>query len=410
MGLTKGSIVLILTLVAVPAEATWRPLLSLTQTAMMKDAINSRTFCATTNSFSEASTPFLVPSARGGSTRSKTTTVQSDDIPEESEQQKDEIESSQDGQNATECVEQSPALPAPTESPTKVKAISLNVSKKDLKKAQRQARKEKKAEYRYAKKLKNRNHTNLKRKVMHASWGLLFGLLNFMLPKTKFVTGMAVLTSATLVFELLRYRRGFEWMNDTLHSILGSSLRKHEMEGKFTGSFYFFLGVTLTSALYPTTCATLGIFQLAIADPSASFFGRQTRHIYWSRIENGLGGFGRNKGFLGFLGGALSCLPLNYRVLSLAKFGNRVVPKSSLVFVSFALGLAGAFADLAVPTPALMLPRRLCGVDLPPFHVDDNFVVPIFSGYACKKLFQIMDWPVDLELANLLFWNIGAKK
>jgi len=74
-------------------------------------------------------------------------------------------------------------------------------------------------------------------------------------------------------------------MNDILHFVLGSSLRKHEMDGKFTGSFYYFLGVTVTAALYPTSCATLGICQLAVADPTASYFGRATRHIYWSRIE-----------------------------------------------------------------------------------------------------------------------------
>ena len=120
---------------------------------------------------------------------------------------------------------------------------------------------------------------------MHACFGLFFGGLNYFITKHKFVPGMTLLTSATLLMELLRYRPGFGWMNDALHAILGGSLRKHEMEGKFTGSFYFFLGVTVTAALYPKTCATMGICQLALADPSASYFGRQTRHVYWSRIE-----------------------------------------------------------------------------------------------------------------------------
>ena len=86
---------------------------------------------------------------------------------------------------------------------------------------------------------------------------------------------------------------------------------RHEMEGKFTGSFYYFAGVTASAYLFPKTASTMGIFQLALADPSASYFGKNTRHIYWSRIENGLGGFGRNKGILGFLGGALFCFPFN---------------------------------------------------------------------------------------------------
>ena len=120
---------------------------------------------------------------------------------------------------------------------------------------------------------------------MHASFGIFFASLNHFIPKDKFVPGMAVLSSATLLMELLRYRKGFTWMNKALHFVLGKALRKNEMDGKFTGSFYFFTGVTLTSALYPTTCATMGILQLALADPSASYFGRATRHIYWSRIE-----------------------------------------------------------------------------------------------------------------------------
>ena len=120
---------------------------------------------------------------------------------------------------------------------------------------------------------------------MHASFGFFFAALNQWIPKPIFLPGMIVLTSGTLAVELLRYRKGFQWMNDAMHFVLGDSLRKHEMDGKFTGSLYYFLGVTLTASLYPQTCATLGICQLAIADPTASYFGRATRHVYWSRIE-----------------------------------------------------------------------------------------------------------------------------
>jgi len=254
-----------------------------------------------------------------------------------------------------------------------------------------------------AKRLKNRNATNIRRKVLHACFGFFFAGLNHFIPKAKFVPAMTALTSFTLIMELVRYRKGFDWINEVLHSILGSSLRKHEMDGKFTGSFYYFLGVTVTSAVCPTSCATLGICQLAIADPTASYFGRRTRHIYWSRIENGLGGFGRNKGILGFLGGAIACVPMNYRLLSLAKFGHQV-SRANLLTASFALGVAGAFADLAVPTPTLTLPKRVRGVRVPPFHVDDNFVVPVFAGYACKKIFEALKWSPDLELAEFLLF------
>jgi dolichol kinase len=220
---------------------------------------------------------------------------------------------------------------------------------------------------------------------------------------------MAFLSSATLVMELLRYRKGFGWMNAALHGVLGQSLRKHEMEGKFTGSFYFFTGVTLTSWLFDSTSATLGICQLALADPSASYFGRKTRHIYWSRIENGLGGFGRNKGVLGFLGGALFCFPFNFHVVAVAvkhsAAGTSTLETSTptLVAASLLLGLSGAFADLAVPTPALVLPKKILGIRVPPFHVDDNMVVPIFSAYACREIFKAFGLR-NVELSQWVFF------
>ena len=118
-----------------------------------------------------------------------------------------------------------------------------------------------------AKKLRNRNHSNLSRKFTHAGFGIFFACLNQFIPHVKFVRGMKILTSLTLLMELLRYRRGFRWMNTILHFFLGKALRKHEMEGKFTGSFYYFAGVTMNAMLYPRTAGTLGIIQLALADP-----------------------------------------------------------------------------------------------------------------------------------------------
>jgi dolichol kinase len=119
-----------------------------------------------------------------------------------------------------------------------------------------------------------------------------------------------------------------------------------------------------------------------------------------------LGGFGRNKGILGFLGGAIFCVPFNYRMLSIAKWGIAGTPggRSAIVLASIALGVAGAFSDLAVPTPALTMPKKILGVPVPPFHVDDNFVVPIFSAYACTKIFDYLGWSQELELGKFLFF------
>lgn len=78
-------------------------------------------------------------------------------------------------------------------------------------------------------------------------------------------------------------------------------------------------------------------------------------------------------------------------------------PLATQIFgASAALGLAGAFADLAVPTPAITMPKKVLGVRVPPFHIDDNFVVPIFSGFACSKMFEVLGWS-NLQLAQFLF-------
>lgn len=257
-----------------------------------------------------------------------------------------------------------------------------------------------------AKKLKNRNSLNIKRKLVHVIFGAGFASLNHALPRKYFLPFMYTINAGSIFVESFRYRKGFGWMNKAMHAVLGSSLRKHEMEGKFTGSLYYFTGVTTSSYFFPKTATTLGIFQLALADPAASYFGRKTRDVYWSRIENGLFGIGRNKGLLGFVGGALVCFPLNYRVLSIAKWGAEGVPggKTALILASLALGAAGSFADLAVPTPAVTLPSKWCGIPLPPLSIDDNFVVPVFSGYACMKLFDRLGWSQGLELSKYIIF------
>lgn len=213
---------------------------------------------------------------------------------------------------------------------------------------------------------------------------------------------MTILTSLTLLMEKVRYRKEFGWINSALHYFLGQSLRKHEMEGKFTGSFYYFLGVTLTSYLFPTPCASLGICQLALADPAASYFGRLTKNISWSRIRKGFYGMGRNKGLLGFIFGAIFCVPFNYRILSIAKMADSSwIPFHNPVHIaaiSLILGLSGAFADLCVPSPALIIPIG----PAPRFHVDDNVMVPLVAGYACTQLFRMIGW-TNIQLAPWLF-------
>ena len=78
--------------------------------------------------------------------------------------------------------------------------------------------------------------------------------------------------------------------------------------------------------------------------------------------------------------------------------------------VSALVGIAGAFADLAVPTPTLSVPQgaKILGVKVPPFHVDDNFVVPLFTAFCVVRVFEALQLP-GLKLASVipLFWGAG---
>jgi len=248
----------------------------------------------------------------------------------------------------------------------------------------------------FSKKLKSRDNLNLRRKLLHASFGLFLASLHHNIPREIFLPFMFLSIVIILLVEFLRYNtQGCEFLHNLLFFLFGRSLRKHEMEGNFTGAFYYFLGIGLTSYIFSPTTASLGICQLALADPSASYFGRMTRDVNWSRISDGFFGLGRNKGFLGFAGGSLFCLPFNYYIISIANYQlNENLPGGikSIMLASLALGVSGAFADLLVPTPPFTLPRSLFGLKLPPFHIDDNLLVPIVSAYVCTKIFHALGW------------------
>ncbi len=89
----------------------------------------------------------------------------------------------------------------------------------------------------------------------------------------------------------------------------------------------------------------------------------------------------------------------------ISKIAPIAVPRNqAIALASIALGLAGAFADLCGPTPALTMPKEICGVPMPVFYVDDNVVVPIFSGYACTKIFDYLGWNTGVDLAKFILF------
>jgi dolichol kinase len=210
-----------------------------------------------------------------------------------------------------------------------------------------------------------------------------------------------------LSVETLRYRKGWKWMNRIYMFFFRGILRKTEMTGKMSGTFYYFAGCTATAHLFPGLPAVLGIAQLAIADPTASYFGRQTKHLEWSRIADGAGGLGKNKGILGFVAGALLCVPFNFLLLKSATWagGDLVPPTIDIALASTLIAIAGSLSDLLVPTPTLSLPDKLMGIKLPPLHIDDNFVVPICSAAVAKWSLRWLSFPAVVQISKFLVWG-----
>ena len=197
---------------------------------------------------------------------------------------------------------------------------------------------------------------------------------------------------------------GFKWINNFYVKLFGGVMRKSEMSGRFTGVFYYFAGVTLTAKLFSRLPSILGTMQLAIADPVASLCGRLTRHIYWSRIEGSMGGLGRNKGFLGFLGGALACVPVNFWMLKKAIWGGKSPSNGKLAALSVLTGAAGSFADLIVPTPNIKMPDKVWGVKMPPLHVDDNFVIPLVTAGVVELFTRWLNVDGETKFSDFLFF------
>jgi hypothetical protein len=51
------------------------------------------------------------------------------------------------------------------------------------------------------------------------------------------------------------------------------------------------------------------------------------------------------------------------------------------------------------------MPTHFLGVRMPPFHVDDNFVVPVFSAFMAVKIFEALKLPVAVRLSKLLIFK-----
>ena len=155
-----------------------------------------------------------------------------------------------------------------------------------------------------------------------------FQVLRILIPLTLF----------SIVIEYLRVHSVI--IKKLFGDFLISMLRLHEMDGKYTGATWVFIGSTITIAIFPKEIAIISLVYMSIGDTVAGLVGRKFGKIkfYDKTIE-------------GSLAGLIFCLLSGYLVqLSL--------PMEVVI--------SGAFAAMFI--------------ELLPISIDDNLSVPLFAG------------------------------
>ena len=146
------------------------------------------------------------------------------------------------------------------------------------------------------------------------------------------------LTLFAIVIEYLRVRSVV--VKKIFNNFLKSMLRIHEIDGKFTGATWVFIGSTLTIAIFPKEIAVISLVYMSLGDTIAGLVGRKFGKMKFY-----------NKTIEGSLAGLIVCLLSGYLV-------QLTLP---LVIV-----FSGAFAAMFI--------------ELLPIPIDDNLSVPLFAG------------------------------
>ena len=186
----------------------------------------------------------------------------------------------------------------------------------------------------------------LLRKLIHVS-SLIIPLTYFYLIKDKnlMIPILLILTLISLSIEYFRRnRRGY--IRFFFQKYFKSILRSNEAEGHLTGATWMLIGFTLAVMIFDFEVAVLALLFLSVGDAVAALVGRA---LPIGKIWN--------KSILGTLSGFLLCVFFGLAI-------NNTLPLQIIVF--------GAFSGMFI--------------ELIPLKINDNFSIPIFSGFIMQIL------------------------
>jgi glycerol-3-phosphate acyltransferase PlsY len=188
------------------------------------------------------------------------------------------------------------------------------------------------------------------RKLIHIS-SLAIPLIYFFLIKDKNVMA-SILTILTLISLLIEYarlnRKGY--VRFFFYKYLKSVLRSNELKGHLTGATWMLIGFTSSVIIFDFEVSVLALLFLSVGDAVAAVVGRA---LPIGKIWD--------KSILGSLSGFLFCVI----------FGLAINNTLSLQIIIFG-AISGMFIELI------------------PLKINDNFSIPIFSGFIMQILKEIL--------------------
>jgi diacylglycerol kinase (CTP) len=197
-----------------------------------------------------------------------------------------------------------------------------------------------------------RNDLHLARKLWHFGMGM-FMVGIFVFSGISNSTAVMILGSAlgiALLIETARLK--VPALNDQVVKLWGPFMRSCEVN-KMSGVPFYILATLLAFGIFPKPVGVLSVLYLAIGDPTASLVG-----ILYGKDSKRLA---QGKSLVGTLAGVVTCA-----LVTLVFLKTYPVPVSDTAWLTLSVvgGLAGGLAELA------------------PFDMDDNFTIPMISGFV----------------------------
>jgi diacylglycerol kinase (CTP) len=195
-----------------------------------------------------------------------------------------------------------------------------------------------------------RSDLHLARKLWHMGLGLAIVCvyLGFGLTRSQGVLILGSILGFDLLVEITRLR--VPSFNEKVLKVMGPFMRSCEVN-RMSGAPYYLAAAILSIAIFPQPIAVLGMLYLAFGDPIASLMGI----MYGDRSIRLASG----KSLVGTSAAVVTCLVISYVFLS-----SLGLSPGALLAMTVVGGLAGGTAELL------------------PLEVDDNFSIPIVSGFV----------------------------